>query len=75
MKFFPMFYVGPLITEIGLNDENDLDKPYKLVETAEIGQLGQTNDLMYETITFSKDSRPFRAIGKNTRLKKRAIRK
>ena len=37
MKFFPMFYVGPLITEIGLNDENDLDKPYKLVETAEIG--------------------------------------
>ena len=37
MKFFPMFYVGPLITEIGLNDENDLDKPYKLVETAKIG--------------------------------------
>ena len=24
---------------------------------------------MYETITFSKDSRKFRAIGKNTRLK------
>jgi hypothetical protein len=32
-----MFYEGPLITEKGLNDENDLDKPYKLVETAEIG--------------------------------------